>query len=87
MTVDVEGDVDEPVIDTWHVWVGCWCATWPSHGLPRGTLWLVVRFICKILWCARESNPRPPIAQRTGRAGITTRPSHGSCYVNDQKYI
>jgi hypothetical protein len=70
--------VGHPVIDTWHVLVGCWCATWPSHGLPRGTLWLVDGFV-KIYVGSPGSNPRPSSGQRTGRTGLTARPM-GSTY-------
>jgi hypothetical protein len=41
--------------DTWQFVVGLKGATWPSHGLPRGTPLLVDRFQCKILaWSGIE---------------------------------
>jgi hypothetical protein len=45
----VAGDMDHSTINTWHFVIGCCGATWPSHGLPHGTLWLVDG-LCKILY-------------------------------------
>jgi hypothetical protein len=44
------------------IWLVGKGATWPSHGLPRGTPLLVDRFQCKIRFdsVAGDSNPRPP---------------------------
>jgi hypothetical protein len=43
--VDVVADVGESNADTWRVLNGFKGATWPSHGLPRGTVLLVVGLV------------------------------------------
>jgi hypothetical protein len=40
-------DVDESSVDTWHASVGCKGATWPNHGLPRGTPVFVNLVLCQ----------------------------------------
>jgi hypothetical protein len=38
-------------------WFG---ATWPSHGLPRGTPLLAFGLFVKMYWSSWGSTPRPP---------------------------
>jgi hypothetical protein len=39
-------DLGESFVDTWHL-IGEWYgATWPNHGLPRGTPVLVELVVC-----------------------------------------
>jgi hypothetical protein len=50
-------DVDESCFDTWHL-IGKWGgATWPRHGLPRGTM---LSLGVKSLWSPWDSNLGPP---------------------------
>jgi hypothetical protein len=50
-------DVDQSARDMWQFVVGLKGATWPSHGLPRGTPLLVVGFYgLKIVWLGQELN-------------------------------
>jgi hypothetical protein len=43
------------ICDTWHYFGKWFGATWPSRGLPRGTLLLVWLF--KSLWSPPDSTP------------------------------
>jgi hypothetical protein len=60
--------VDHPMLDKWQFFIGVEGATWPSHGLPRGTLWFA-RDLCKIMGSPSGSNPRPPPRYRLARPG------------------
>jgi hypothetical protein len=60
VAVDVAADVDESETDTWHSVIGWKGATWPNHGLPRGTPGLANEGYVKKNWDPRDSNPRPP---------------------------
>jgi hypothetical protein len=45
--------------DTWHALVGCKGATWPNHGLPRGTPVLSIG-LCQKFLESGGFEPRPP---------------------------
>jgi hypothetical protein len=53
-------DVNESSVDTWHASIGCEGATWPNHGLPRGTPGLANEGYVKNFWGPGDSNPGPP---------------------------
>jgi hypothetical protein len=55
---DVADDVDQSDVDTWHFWL--LGATWPNHGLPRGTPGLANEGYVKSFWGPGDSNPGPP---------------------------
>jgi hypothetical protein len=50
-------DVNESSVDTWHASIGCEGATWPNHGLPRGTPGLANEGYVKSFWGPGDSNP------------------------------
>jgi hypothetical protein len=67
--VHAEVAVDDMAIIDWQMWmnhvvtrgiilVKWFGATWPRHGLPRGTLFF--GWLFKILWSPWGSNPGPP---------------------------
>jgi hypothetical protein len=53
-------DVGQSAVDTWHSSNGCKGATWPNHGLPRGTPGLANEGYVKRYLGPGDSNPGPP---------------------------
>jgi hypothetical protein len=53
-------DVGQSAVDTWHSSSGCKGATWPNHGLPRGTPGLANMGYIKNICGPGDSNPGPP---------------------------
>jgi hypothetical protein len=54
-------DFNESSVDTWHASIGCEGATWPNHGLPRGTPGLANEgYVKKKFEGPGDSNPGPP---------------------------
>jgi hypothetical protein len=74
-------------LDTWHIfdkWDG---ATWPRHGLPRGTIFNLV-WLFKIIWIPWGSNPGlPAMVKRLHTVWVTNNPRVVSCYVYGFIYI
>jgi hypothetical protein len=71
--------VDQSETDTWHSAIGWKGATWPNHGLPRGTPGLANEGYVKSFWGPGDSNPGPPPPHALTNSA-TTRP-HCACYV------
>ena len=54
-------DVDQSEADTCQGLIGGYGATWPNHGLPRGTPGLANEGYVKVFWGPGDSNPGPPL--------------------------
>jgi hypothetical protein len=90
-------DVADVAVLDWQIWANhvvtrgifgkLYGATWPSHGLPRGTPLLAIGCLFKILWSPWDSNPGPPPCQRFGKVCPTNAPHVVLIYIYGFKYI
>jgi hypothetical protein len=74
--------VGESALDACRVLVGWKSATWPSHGLPRGTPGLANEGYVKVFWGPGDSNPGPPPLPAPLYQPPTIGPPHITCYVS-----
>jgi hypothetical protein len=75
----------ESYLDTWHIFYQWEGATWPRHGLPRGT---VFGLVVKIIWSLWGSDPGPPaLVEGLHTAWATNSPRISSYYIYGIKYI
>jgi hypothetical protein len=90
-TTDVVGDVafiywqilGESVCNTWQL-LGKWHgATWPSHGLPRGTIELIV--VQNFVWSTGFDLRTSPIVQSLGNSHATNAPTR--CFLHYNVFI
>jgi hypothetical protein len=79
--------VDESHADTWHVWLVVKGATWPNHGLPRGTPGFANMGYVKNFWCPGDRTRDLLHGNALTQASACQRATGGACYVNGALYV